>query len=132
MKTELVRKNNREAAVVYSSQLLVTDVPSALDLAMTVKYETGCMNIALNKEAVTEDFFILSTCLAGEIMQKFINYGIRFAIYGDFSNYTSKPLKDLMYESNKGKDIYFQPAAFLAVDKLLGCAGNKKRDSYEC
>ena len=40
MKTELVRKNNREAAVVYSSQLLVTDVPSALDLAMTVKYET--------------------------------------------------------------------------------------------
>ena len=92
MKTELVRKNNREAAVVYSSQLLVTDVPSALDLAMTVKYETGCMNIALNKEAVTEDFFILSTCLAGEIMQKFINYGIRFAIYGDFSNYTSKPL----------------------------------------
>ncbi len=121
MKTELVRKNNREAAVVYSSQLLVTDVPSALDLAMTVKYETGCMNIALNKEAVTEDFFILSTCLAGEIMQKFINYGIRFAIYGDFSNYTSKPLKDLMYESNKGKDIYFQPDVSLAVEKLTGC-----------
>ena len=118
MKTELVRKNNREAAVVYSSQLLVTDVPSALDLAMTVKYETGCMNIALNKEAVTEDFFILSTCLAGEIMQKFINYGIRFAIYGDFSNYTSKPLKDLMYESNKGKDIFFQPDVSLAVDKV--------------
>ena len=126
MKTELVRKNNREAAVVYSSQLLVTDVPSALDLAMTVKYETGCMNIALNKEAVTEDFFILSTCLAGEIMQKFINYGIRFAIYGDFSNYTSKPLKDLMYESNKGKDIYFQPTDSLAVDKLSGYAKNKK------
>lgn len=121
MKTELVRKNNREAAVVYSSQLLVTDVPSALDLAMTVKYETGCMNIALNKEAVTEDFFILSTCLAGEIMQKFINYGIRFAIYGDFSNYTSKPLKDLMYESNKGKDIFFQPDVSLAVEKLTGC-----------
>ena len=125
MKTELVRKNNREAAVVYSSQLLVTDVPSALDLAMTVKYETGCMNIALNKEAVTEGFFILSTCLAGEIMQKFINYGIRFAIYGDFSKYTSKPLKDFMYECNKGKDIYFQPTAYLAVDRLSGSTENK-------
>ena len=51
-------------------------------------------------------------------LQKFINYGVRFAIYGDFSKYTSKPLKDLMYESNKGKNIYFQPNMELAVDKL--------------
>lgn len=93
----------------------------ALDLIMTVKYETGCTNIAVNKGAIINDFFVLSTCLAGEILQKFINYGVRFAIYGDFSKYTSKPLKDFMYESNKGKDIYFQPTASLAVDKLSGC-----------
>ncbi len=78
-----------------------------------------------NKEAVVKDFFVLSTCLAGEILQKFINYGVRFAIYGDFSEYTSKPLRDFMYESNKGKDIYFQPDASLAVDKLTECANNK-------
>ena len=66
------------------------------------------------------DFFVLSTCLAGEILQKFINYGVRFAIYGDFSKYTSKPLKDFMYESNKGKDIYFQPTVKLAIKKLAG------------
>lgn len=120
MKIEIVRKNNMEIAVVNSRELLITDTSSALDLVMTVRYETGCTNIAVNKEAVTEDFFVLSTCLAGEILQKFINYGVRFAIYGDFSKYTSKPLKDLMYESNKGKDIYFQPDAALAVDKLCG------------
>ena len=118
MKTEVINRNNTEIAVVSSDELLITDVQSALDLIMTVKYETGCTNIAINKEAVTEDFFILSTCLAGEILQKFINYGVRFAIYGDFSKYTSKPLKDLMYESNKGKNIYFQPNMELAVDKL--------------
>ena len=56
---------------------------------------------------------------------------MRFAIYGDFSKYTSKPLRDFMYESNKGNDMYFQPTASLAVDKLSGCAKNKKRDSYE-
>ena len=89
---------------------------------MTIKYETGCTNIAVNKEAIVNDFFVLSTCLAGEILQKFINYGVRFAVYGDFSNYTSKPLKDFIDESNKGKDIYFQSAASLAVDKLTGCA----------
>lgn len=101
------------------------DVQSALDLIMTVKYETGCTNIAVNKEAVVNDFFVLSTCLAGEILQKFINYGVRLAIYGDFLIYTSKPLKDFMYESNQGKDIYFQPTASLAVDKLSGCAKNE-------
>ncbi len=122
MRTEVIMKNNTEIAVVSSDELLITDVQSALDLIMTVKYETGCTNIAVNKKAVINDFFVLSSCLAGEILQKFINYGVRFAIYGDFSKYTSKPLQDFMYESNKGKDIYFQPTVSLAVDKLSGCA----------
>lgn len=120
MRTEIIKKNNTKVAVVNSDELLITDVSSALDFIMTVKYETGCTNIAVNKEAVANDFFVLSSCLAGEILQKFINYGIRFAIYGDFSGYTSKPLKDFMYESNQGKDIYFQPTASLAVDRLSG------------
>ena len=122
MNTEIRTKNNTEIAVVSSEELLITDVQSALDLIMTITYETGCTNIAVNKEAVVNDFFVLSTCLAGEILQKFVNYGVRFAIYGDFSKYTSKPLKDLMYECNQGKDMYFQPTASLAVDKLSGCA----------
>lgn len=125
MKTEVVKKNNIEVAVVSSDELLITDVQSALDFIMTVKYETGCSNIAINKEAIVDDFFVLSTCLAGEILQKFINYGVRVAIYGDFSKYTSKPLKDLIYESNQGKDIYFQPDASLAVDMLSGYRSNK-------
>lgn len=120
MKTEVIKRNNTRIAVVSSDEVLITDTQSALDLMMTVKYETGCRNIAVNKEAITGDFFILSTCLAGEILQKFINYGVRFAVYGDFSGYTSKPLKDFMYESNLGKDIYFQPDVSSAVDKLSG------------
>lgn len=119
MKTEIIRKNNMKAAVIHSDELLITDVQSALDLIMTVMYEEDCTNIAVNKEAVAKDFFVLNTRLAGEILQKFINYGVRFAIYGDFSQYTSKPLKDFMYECNNGKDIYFQPDASLAADKLL-------------
>ena len=118
MKTEVIKKNNTEIAVVSSEELLITDVQSALDLVMTVSYETGCANIVLNKEAVAEDFFVLSTCLAGEILQKFINYGVRFAIYGDFSGYTSKPLKDFIYESNNGRDIFFTASLEKAVEKL--------------
>lgn len=131
METEVVNKNNVSVAVIHSDEHLITDVQSALDLIMSVKYETGCTNIALNKSAIVDDFFILSTCMAGEILQKFINYGVRFAIYGDFSRYTSKPLKDLMYESNRGKDIYFQPSVSRAVDKLSGYSKLKEKDNFE-
>ena len=121
MHIEIVkRQDGRKAAVISSEEVVIRDVPSALDLIMNVQYETGCTDIAINKGAITEDFFILSTCLAGEILQKFVNYGIRFAIYGDLSRYTSKPLKDFMFESNRGRDVFFQPSAELAVEKLLG------------
>ncbi len=58
---------------------------NALDLIMTVKYETGTNNIAISKKLITDKFFILSNGLAGEILQKFITYQFRIAIYGDFS-----------------------------------------------
>ena len=51
-------------------------------------------------------------------MQKYINYGGRVAIYGDFSHYTSKPLKDFIYESNKGKDVFFVATEDEAIEKL--------------
>ena len=73
----------------------------------------------LAKRQITPDFFILSTGLAGEVLQKFINYGGRIAIYGDFSGYTSKPLHDFMYESNQGKDVFFVSTEAEAVDRLL-------------
>ena len=72
----------------------------------------------MNKEAIVEDFFILSKGLAGEVLQKFINYQIKFAIYGDYSKYTSKPLKDFIYESNKGKDIFFMESKEEAIKML--------------
>ena len=85
---------------------------------MSVKYETNCSKIAINKKAIIEDFFILSTGIAGEILQKFVNYQIKFAIIGDYSKYTSKPLKDLIYESNKGNDIFFVATEDEAVKML--------------
>ncbi|MCI8833198.1 MAG: DUF4180 domain-containing protein [Clostridia bacterium] len=103
METKIIN----DIVIVKSNEIIIKDVQSALDFIMTIKYETNCNKIALNKESVVEEFFILSTGLAGEILQKFINYHTKFAIYGEYSKYTSKPLKDFIYESNKGKDIFF-------------------------
>lgn len=109
-----------DIAIVNSEEIVIKDVQLAIDFMMTVKYETNCEKIALNKEAIVEDFFILSKGIAGEILQKFINYQVKFAIYGDFSKYTSKPLKDFIYESNHGKDIFFVENEEQAIEKLKG------------
>ncbi|MBQ8639061.1 MAG: DUF4180 domain-containing protein [Lachnospiraceae bacterium] len=122
MNIEVKTNGTSQTAVIRSSQLLITDVQSALDLFMTVKYETGCTRIVLNKEAVTDEFFILSTGLAGEILQKFMNYGIKLAVWGDFSGYTSKPLKDFIYESNQGNDFFFLADCDLAIERMLSAA----------
>ena len=118
MNIETLKKNGLKMAIVTSDEPIITDPQSALDLAMTVKYETGCTNIAINKEAIVGDFFVLSTRLAGEVLQKFTNYGVRLAIFGDFSKYTSKPLKDFMYESNKGHDVFFVATQEDAISML--------------
>lgn len=107
-----------EIAVIRSKEIIIKDVQSAIDFVMSIKYETNCNKIALNKEAIIEDFFVLSKGLAGEILQKFINYQVKFAIYGDYSKYTSKPLKDFIYESNNGKDIFFVENEEEAMNKL--------------
>ena len=118
MKITTIKENDVGIAVVSSNEILITDVQSALDFMATVRYDTGCDHVILNKSAICEDFFELSTRLAGEILQKFINYHMKIAIIGDFSIYTSKSLKDFIYESNKGKDIFFMPNENQAVEKL--------------
>ncbi|MDF2872430.1 MAG: hypothetical protein K0R05_4005 [Anaerocolumna sp.] len=102
-----IRKNSILIALVQEKELVIKDIQSALDLLATVWYETGSNYLIITKECITEDFFVLSTRLAGEILQKFINYNIKVAITGDYSGYTSKPLKDFIYECNMGKDIFF-------------------------
>ena len=93
MNIEHLKEYGTDIAAVTSETVLITDVPSALDLA-----------------------------IAGEILQKFINYHIKAAIYGDYSRYTSKPLKDFIYESNNGKDFFFVSTKEEAAEKLSGIA----------
>lgn len=118
MKIEIVEKNGVRYAVICGSEKIITDVPSALDVLMSAKYEADTKNIVISKQLIMDDFFILSTGLAGEILQKYINYGGRIAVYGDYSHYTSKPLKDFIYESNNGRDIFFAATQEEAVDML--------------
>lgn len=118
MNIEYLKNNGIDIAVVSGDEIAVADTQSALDLVMAVKYETGIERIAFDKKVICGDFFILSTGIAGEILQKFTNYHIKTAVYGDYSHYTSGPLKDFIYESNCGKNFFFVATKEEAVKKL--------------
>lgn len=113
-----IEGNGVLCVLVESDEPVITDAQSAIDLLMSAQYDVGSKDIVIPKQLIAENFFVLSTGLAGEILQKYVNYGGRMAIYGDYSRYTSKPLKDFMYESNKGRDFFFVSTRDEAVAAL--------------
>ncbi|MBQ8375162.1 MAG: DUF4180 domain-containing protein [Clostridia bacterium] len=118
MRIEKIQTQNGVIAAVASDEMLIVDEQSALDLLMTAQYEAETKYIVVDKNAITEKFFILSSGIAGAVLQKIINYKGKIAIYGDFTKYTSKPLKDFIYESNHGKDVFFAATKQEAVEYL--------------
>lgn len=119
MKTDCVEENGIKVAVIECEPGSITDSQSAMDLALSVKYATGAERLVIDKQALTEEFFELRTGLAGEILQKFINYGIKAAFFGDYSQYASKALRAFILESNRGHDFFFVSTRDEAVRKLL-------------
>jgi hypothetical protein len=65
--------------------------------------------VAIPVARLSDDFFRLSTRLAGEVVQKFVNYNVQLAIIGDLSIWTaaSNALRDFVREANRGQAIWF-------------------------
>ena len=101
-------------AELISEDLLISNPDDTLQLIVDIYYQ-GFDRIVIQEKNVDPAFFDLKTKLAGEILQKFINYKMRLIIVGDFSKYHSDSLQDFIYESNKGKHVNFLPK-FLDVN----------------
>lgn len=102
------QKGNSKVAIVDGSDIIIHDVQDALDLMASIYYNNNeCYKIMINKSNITKDFFELNTGLAGEVLQKYVNYNVKLAIVGDFDEYKSKSLKDFIYECNNGKQVFF-------------------------
>ena len=71
--------------------------------------QLGAELVVVPVERLTEDFFELKSGLAGQILQKFVNYRRRLVILGDISQYVaqSRSFKDFVYEANYGTQIWF-------------------------
>ncbi|MBE7719915.1 DUF4180 domain-containing protein [Lacrimispora indolis] len=109
---------NQNIAVVDKGNK-IADVQSILDIMSSAGYQYNCIGMILYKESLDESFFDLKTGIAGEILQKFSNYSFKLGVVGDFSQYTSKSLKDFIYECNKGNLIYFKNDLDSALSALV-------------
>jgi hypothetical protein len=105
-------------AEIVSDKIEIHTLGDATDLMANCFYN-GADKMIFRKENITEDFFDLKTRLAGEILQKFSNYRCRLAIIGNFDTYTSKSLRDFIYESNKMGRVCFVKNREDAISCLL-------------
>ncbi|HPD95031.1 MAG: DUF4180 domain-containing protein [Bacteroidales bacterium] len=117
MKLEVKSVNGFNMAEVISEEIVINETQDALDI-MADAGNMDASRIIIHERNIVPDFFNLSTGIAGEILQKFSTYSCKLAIIGDFSKFTSKSLKDFIYESNKHGQINFVNSAEQALQCL--------------
>ncbi|MBA8944893.1 MULTISPECIES: DUF4180 domain-containing protein [Streptomyces] len=81
---------------------------TALDL---IGDAMGCRAdvVAVPVERLADEFFALSSGVAGDVVQKFVNYRIRLAVVGDIGDRVaaSDALRDFVREANRGRQVCF-------------------------
>lgn len=106
MRIETHRIGQAKVAEIQAEGLVLTSVEGGLSLLGDLYYQ-GFDKIILHEENIVPEFFDLKTKLAGEVLQKFVQYRMPLAVVGDFSKYTSKSLRDFIYECNQGRQVNF-------------------------
>jgi len=95
----------------------------AMDLIATTFVPDGAETIVVPVERLDPDFFRLSTGVAGEIVQKFVNYRRRLVVVGDVSAHVARSdaFRDWLREVDRGHDVRFV-ATPGEVDAAFGAA----------
>jgi hypothetical protein len=76
--------------------------------------------VAVPVERLDPEFFRLRSGIAGEITQKFVNYRLRLVVIGDIAERVeaSDALRDFVWESNIGEQVWFVDDETALADKL--------------
>jgi hypothetical protein len=85
-------------------------------------FSAGASLVAIPVVRLSPAFLDLKTRFAGEVLQKFVNYGLRVVVIGDVSAQVaaSEPLRDFVRESNRGRHVWFVDDLQALADKLAG------------
>ncbi|MEU1626531.1 DUF4180 domain-containing protein [Streptomyces sp. NPDC020096] len=92
-----------------------------LDLIGDAAYQ-GAQWVVIPAGRFDESFFQLRTRVAGEIVQKFVNYRVGLVVLGDISRHTaaSAALRDFVRECNRGRQTWFLADAEDLRERLKG------------
>ncbi len=74
--------------------------------AIELMYSAEAEWIAVPVARLDPAFFDLSSGVAGDFVQKFVNYGQRLAIVGEIPA-PSAALRDFVRECNRGRQVWF-------------------------
>ncbi|KOU14755.1 DUF4180 domain-containing protein [Streptomyces sp. MMS21 TC-5] len=93
----------------------------ALDCIGNASYQ-GAEWAVIPVERFDEAFFRLSTRVAGDIIQKFVQYRVGIVVLGDISRHTadSAALRDFVRECNRGRQTWFLADAEELRERLTG------------
>jgi uncharacterized protein DUF4180 len=85
-------------------------------------FENRATLIVIPVECLDDEFFQLKTRIAGELIQKFVQYRRRLVILGDISGFLaeSSALRAFVAESNRGKDVWFVASLHDLEERLAG------------
>ncbi|MDD4566209.1 MAG: DUF4180 domain-containing protein [Eubacteriales bacterium] len=101
MNYEIREIDNKKYIELISTTKLLSTENHALDLiALCWEQETNALMI--HYETLSEDFFKLKTKVSGNIVQKFINYGIKVASIVPKETIQKGRFKEMAIETNKG------------------------------
>ncbi|WP_327351418.1 DUF4180 domain-containing protein [Streptomyces sp. NBC_01304] len=86
----------------------ITGERDALDLIGNGGYQ-GAQWVVVPAARLDAAFFELSSRVAGDIVQKFVQYGMGLVVLGDISRHTaaSSSLRDFVRECNRGRQTWF-------------------------
>ncbi len=119
MQIQMHKQSEFSIAEVTGSGVLVQSDKDVLDLLGSF-YPEVVEGVILHEANLPQEFFALRTRLAGEILQKFVQYRTKVAIVGEFDKYESKALADFIYECNKGSQVFFASSQEEAVARVTG------------
>lgn len=118
MNIEITEKNGVKLAHVTNDTVVLKDVWSALDLVIMVRGKAGVKNFTISKDLIAPELYDRATGFAEKIQAKLQKFGMRCAIYGDFSEFKDQAFIDFMDNCNRGDTLFFVPDREIGAERL--------------
>lgn len=114
MKFEVHESTTHTSAEITELDHVIDSEQAFLDIIVNIPHD----RILFREEMFIPAFFDLKTGLAGAILQKVSLYRLKIGIIGDYSKYSSKSLRDFIYESNRQGQVIFHADKSEILEKL--------------